>query len=203
MDCKIEQNRYKKYFSKRFMEYGKSVKSLWGSEDSQKLRFQILSSINDSMNDKTILDVGCGFGDYYEYLTSERGMHLKKYIGIDITDTFINEARKRYPNIDFVNVDVLSYEPNVEIDISIASGIFFIKSDYWDDYVLNICRKLYSISKVGFAINFLSSHSKNQDAFSHYAQPSYVLNMLMSHITYKVILRHDYRVNDFTLYVYV
>jgi len=65
------QKRYKSYFSKRYEEFGDSVKTLWGGEESQKQRFDVLLSIGD-LNGKSVLDVGCGFGDLYGYLRQRK-----------------------------------------------------------------------------------------------------------------------------------
>lgn len=51
----------------------------------------------------TILEVGIGSCDYYSYLPS----HLR-YVGCDSDGDLIQQASKRYPNLDFVLSDVVS-----------------------------------------------------------------------------------------------
>ncbi len=47
----------------------------------------------------TFLDLGCGFGDTYG-LFKQSGTKIY-YAGQDVTPNFIDEAQRRYPNIDF------------------------------------------------------------------------------------------------------
>ena len=39
----------------------------WGSTDSQDKRFSVLTEIGD-LDNRTILDVGCGLGAYFDYI---------------------------------------------------------------------------------------------------------------------------------------
>ena len=44
-----------------------------------------------NLSNKSIIDIGCGFGDFYSYLNAQN-IILKKYLGIDINETLINTA---------------------------------------------------------------------------------------------------------------
>lgn len=52
---------------------------------------------------KRILDIGCGVG-YYTQLFRELG--VKSYLGIDITDVFLGELGKRFPDYRFRKQDI-------------------------------------------------------------------------------------------------
>jgi SAM-dependent methyltransferase len=194
----------KEYFFQRYRKYGNNIQSLWGSTSSQEDRFQILSDIGD-LNRKTILDVGCGFGDLYRYLNS-KGIHVGSYHGVDLVEEFILEATLRHQNPEsratFEISDILETRTNDRFDFAFASGLFFMRNENWDSYVSSVCEKMFSISRVGVAVNFLSEFSTAKDGFSKYSCPTRVLNLLMNAITSKAVLRHDYRRNDFTIYLY-
>ena len=77
-------NRYKQ----RYKKYGMSIKSLAsGNEKRRKIRYKILEQIGINDN-SSVLDVGCGFGDFFQYLN----INYKniKYHGIDIVPDSYN-----------------------------------------------------------------------------------------------------------------
>ena len=89
-DIKNEIERYEE----RLEKYGVNIKTLgWQSEEQQNLRFKILSEVAN-LQDTEILDVGCGFGDFYKYLLNNNiGIN---YTGYDISTKLIAEAKKKY-----------------------------------------------------------------------------------------------------------
>lgn len=60
----------------------------------------------------TILDVGCYEGDAYEILSN---MTKLKYTGIDIFQTFINKAKFKYPEGNFLMEDVFNLTNSADI----------------------------------------------------------------------------------------
>ena len=100
----ISEN-YKKHSERQLSKYGESFKAIGLSPRSQQQRFEILSDIGDLRN-KNILDVGCGFGDFYIYLMENFQIH--DYIVIDISPGMIEIARKKNPNILFYHNDILN-----------------------------------------------------------------------------------------------
>lgn len=68
-------------YSKRYQELGVHVRTLgWGSREQQVYRFEQTLHCLPDLNGKTILDIGCGFGDYYDFLRS-KGVNPKKFTG--------------------------------------------------------------------------------------------------------------------------
>ena len=45
-------------------------------------KYGITSFIEDSIKESTIIDAGCGFGEYYNYLF-DNNLKPKSYLGID------------------------------------------------------------------------------------------------------------------------
>jgi SAM-dependent methyltransferase len=199
MDFLRTTENYKNYFENRIEKYGDNIKSLWNSSSAQIERFKILTEIGN-LNQSNILDVGCGFGDLFSYL-SDSGIKINSYIGIDIAESAINLCKQKHSNQKFFLTDIFSYEPK-DIDYCIASGIFFLPSDDWDNYVVELINKMFEISSKGVSVNFLSTYSLNPDNESFYANPSHVLDLIQSRISVNSVLRHDYRQNDFTVYIY-
>ncbi len=64
----------------------------------------IYKNIFKSDNDSLVLDCGCGPAHYRKYLNCE------KYYGIDFNKKHIKKAQQRYPNDEFINGNVISYD---------------------------------------------------------------------------------------------
>lgn len=174
----------------------------WGSEDSQKIRFRVLSEIGD-LNGKTILDVGCGLGDFYGFLVNEKKLKLRKYLGIDINPLMIIGAKKKYPGVEFRVGDLTGVLPKESFDYVFESGIFNLKIPHWEKFVYKVLTQMYEVSKVGVGANFLSIFSPfTKDKNSYYADTCEVLRFVFTKLTTKAIFRHDYKPNDFTIFFY-
>lgn len=191
----------REYYNSKLTEYAQDVRALgWGNIRSQEIRFRVLSEIGD-FKDKSILDVGCGFGDFYGFL--KRVAYVKSYLGIDIHQKMLDEARKRYPEAKFEIKDILEDSNNDKFDYIVASGIFGLETINWDEITQKMISRMYELSNVGVSVNFLSSFTNRQTPpHAHYANPLDMLNYIIKNLSTRVTLRHDYMPNDFTIYIY-
>ena len=83
------------YYRRLIGRYGTDPRALdWGGAQSQRLRFTVLAGVGP-LRGASVLDVGCGQGDFYAWLT-EAG-HGVDYHGIDITPGMVEIARGRFP----------------------------------------------------------------------------------------------------------
>lgn len=163
----------------------------WGSKESQEIRFKILCDIGNIHN-KSILDVGCGLGDLYGYLEDD----IVDYTGYDIIPEMVEAAKKKYPNAKFVNCF-----PDEKFDYVFGSGIFNLKTDNWEEQTYSLIKKMFNSAKIGVGINFLKRCNYKKNEISHYAEPIEILKFV-STLTPKIILRTDYKPNDFTIYLF-
>lgn len=96
----------KKMYQEAYEKYGKSKKTLFWPKGRQKERFELLTSHIVKEN-FSLLDFGCGFGDLRKYLLEQ--FKTFNYLGVDIVDEFINEAKKEsddfYKITDVSDVD--------------------------------------------------------------------------------------------------
>ena len=171
----------------------------WGSKSSQENRFKILTEIHDLSN-KSILDVGCGIADLYQYLS--RYNTNVAYTGYDITPAAIQHAAQRFPGIS-LGVRDLSEESNLtpEFDYVIASGIFYLRQVNAMTYLEKIAANMFSLCRHGVAFNCLSIYAQHKKEGEFYADPSAVLKVCLK-ITPWATIRHDYFPHDFTVYLY-
>lgn len=188
----------KRHYEKNFVSFEASLEALgWRSKTSQEVRFEVLASIGD-LRGSSVLDVGCGFGDFYGYL-KKKDADLWSYLGVDLVEGMVQEAYERYPEAEFKSFDILNCAAGFH-DYVIASGIFGLESPTWDLYVRTMLTRMFEICKIGVGVNFLLLNEE-KDSDSHYTNP-YDMSVLARSISSKVRCILGYKVNDFTLFIY-
>ncbi len=178
----------------------------WNSKESQQTRFRALADIGITPA-TSVLDVGCGLGDLCNYLISagKQGSYDTHYTGIDINPKMIDLAKMRCHDISahFEVRDILDGEWEERFDYVVASGIFSLEMPDWEQVTWNMIRAMFKLCKVGVTVNFLSTWTPREKVTGMcYASPCGILRRAVLRVTKKVTLRHDYRANDFTVYLY-
>ena len=185
-------------YTKLVNTFGDDVRALnWGSKQSQERRFEVLSEVGQ-LEGKSMLDIGCGTGDLYRWLT-ERAISIS-YAGVDITPAMIETARKRFPGVRFELADVLQ-SPLRGYDYVFASGIFTYRKNDAMGYVQAMVRRMFEMCAVACAFNCLSRWGSNHGPEEFFADPVELLGFCKT-LTERLVLRHDYHPRDFTVYLY-
>jgi trans-aconitate methyltransferase len=146
-----------------------------------------------------VCDLGCGFGDLYPYLVKRFGR--VSYYGIDLSVPLIEEARRRLPSVDFEMTDILETVPDRKWDYVLSSGVLSFKVDNHEQHVRDMLSAMFAMSKRGVAVNFLSTYVDYQMEKNFHFKPEAALTMAYG-MTKKVVLRSDYPLYEFTLYIY-
>ena len=84
----------------------------WGDRDKYgnfKLLTDITRYTNKPLKGSSVLDIGCGTGDFYDYL-KQRG--VIDYLGIDIYHMSVEYAQMKYPEGRFVTSDFFDLRPS-------------------------------------------------------------------------------------------
>ena len=200
MDNKIKEisdlmeNRYQS----RYLKLGKSVKSLgWGTVSHQTQRFNQTLKCPLNFKNKTILDIGCGFGDYLNFLLSNN-IPFKSYTGLDITQGFINEANKsnKLKNVNFLKGNIFEENINIKSDIGVMLGLSNLNiSDKIDnyEYIDRIIQRGLFFCDI-LIVDFLSDRickDYKKESFVFYYNPSKVFNIALK-LSSNVSILHNY-----------
>lgn len=195
-----DRDRIVARYNARLEQYGYDIRTLAsGTQARHRTRFDVLRRLGIESG-CTVLDVGCGFGDFYHYLTAE-GVFIE-YRGIDINPALIQVARDRHPGAQF---DVLDFQCDAlpPADFVVSSSAFNLRLDESDNYdlVADFMRKAYASASRGVAVDLQSSYVdfKVEDAF--YYEPERVFALAKA-VTKRVSLRHDYPLFEFCVYLY-
>lgn len=76
----------------------------WQQDDLRHLDRQICLNILEQYNFNNILDVGCGKGAFTQFLKKQNNLVM----GLDISSEALLRAKVRYPDIEFIQTDVLN-----------------------------------------------------------------------------------------------
>jgi SAM-dependent methyltransferase len=173
----------------------------WGSAESQRKRFEVLSGLGN-LDGCSILDVGCGIGGLYEYLSS---IYTElNYTGVDINQGMLKMAANRHPELSFICTDLLAESnllKNSRFDYVFLSGALNLSHDNQEQIIRDMMAKMFLIANKGIALNFLSVFSDFYKAGEYYSNPEKILQSALK-ISRKVVLRHDYMPHDFSIYIY-
>lgn len=188
-----------RYYAARLRQFGyRDPRGLgWRSLESQQERFKILTEIGN-LHNQSLLDEGCGVGDLYPFLRDQ--FPTVQYLGIDINPDAIAAAKEKYPDGDFEVGDFLEYSGEY-VDYVFSSGALTFRIDNYEEVYKDQIRKMYEISRIGVAFNVLDSRVILEDDEYVGYDPTEMYQFCHT-LTPKIVLRHDYSDEDFTLYLY-
>lgn len=190
-------------YTKRYKEFGYSEEALGWSRNKNDFRFQhLVSEWQSELNGAEIGDFGCGFGDFYKFLSANPDFKSAIYTGIDINEELITEARKQHPGINFWVGDLSKDKINQQFDFVFSSGVFNHKLSASDEYefILDSMNAIRKITRKGFAINFLSDKVEYKLEHTFHSNPSKILEMCYG-FSNNVILKNDCMPFEFTIFV--
>ena len=164
------------------------------------------SIINIIPEDKSILDFGCGRGDFYNWHNQIFKDIKLNYTGVDANKALVEIGQKQYNGINLINQDwnQLS-EENDKRDWCINIGSNKLRYDFNtnksnDDYLFDTIEKMYSLCNDGMLI-VLASNMSEDDSSAIKCDPGLVFNWAQSRFGNTVI---DHTDNDdqFILIIY-
>src|SRR3989338_1455627 len=192
---KIISENYKNLLNK----YGDSYKTGQWGHDSQKFRFEELIKIGD-LNNKKILDFGCGIGDFVKFLEEKK--ITCDYVGVDFVPELISFASKKYPNKKFYCVDVLDGGQCEPADYIFISGVFNNKIDKAESYMQGLLVGAFASAQKGLVFNFTSNQVNFIDSDMQYFSPDEVLKFCRENLSPRIFMKHRYHKCDVCVYVY-
>lgn len=187
------------FYDTRVAHYGHDPRACdYGQAISQIRKFAVLADVFP-MTDNRILDIGCGFADYADFLKARFGSVA--YTGIDISACMINKARQCHPDLDLRHANLLDISSTEMFDIVNANGIFYLLGGGAQVLMQDLIHRMFVLARKAVAFNSLSTWAPIQELDEFYADPLEVVKFCHQ-LTPWVTLRHDYMPHDFTVYLY-
>ena len=189
------------YYSKLASKHGFDLKSVGQSEISQKKRFNKIVEIGE-LQKKSILDIGCGLGSFYNFLM-EKNINAH-YWGFDITSEMIRLAKKNHPEIkdQFQVMDFLNDDIKKKYDYVVSIGTLNLPMGERNlPIAIEFINKMYNICKIGIAISMTSSFTKKPNSSTFYFEPNIIVEKV-GNFCQNIKLDHTYLPHDFTMFCY-
>ncbi|NPA60681.1 MAG: class I SAM-dependent methyltransferase [Epsilonproteobacteria bacterium] len=136
----VEKREFIGDFETMYRDESKDNFDSWHQDDSRQLQRRIALAILDDYNFNTILDLGSGKGSL-THLLKRKNNHV---VGVDISQTAVDIARERFPDIEFKAVDLNSIEKYREL---VSGGVELIFTSELLSYIKNWRELLDEISK--------------------------------------------------------
>jgi cyclopropane fatty-acyl-phospholipid synthase-like methyltransferase len=191
------------YYGKLLEKHGAVPASIDASREGQRLRFSILldaiipSGMNGIGRPSSLLDVGCGYGAFVEYLIAHGHFDAADgYTGIDISPEMIAAAREMRPNRRFEVRNLIEEPFDKQFEAVIACGIFQL--DHGGEYVDSMIEAMWRATGRVLAFNMLSAYTPEKTPGEAYFEPGRIMTYCQQ-MTPFVSVNHSYRRNDFTV----
>ena len=128
----------------------------WSSDAHQSIRFEkILTLLGEDLQNNTLVDAGCGFGDFYSFLR-RNSLHVKQYIGIDSLTEMCKIAKEKTA-CEILHADITKAQLPLA-DYYICSGALNILTPFETELFIRNC---FESSKKGFVFNALYGDKKS------------------------------------------
>lgn len=188
-------------YSKRYNELGYDVKTLgWGSKEQQDYRFfQTLSEL-DFDGGKSVIDIGCGFGDYFALLLASN-KKISQYTGWDINGDLISEAQKIWSGSENASFAVKNISTTQKIDekadIAVMLGVLNLNlNGILDNYEYSfaLIKNAFECVNEVLVVDFLSTQYTSDypvESFVFYHDPVKMLAFALT-LSSNVVLKHNY-----------
>lgn len=120
-----------KYWRDRFFRHGLALTGVGDeglSEADNREMYRIAGEAflvecrrkNIDFSRASVLEIGCGNGFYTELLAAQG---VRQYLGLDITDMFFSELRKKHPGFEFAKNDITQDPLDGEFDLVIMIDV--------------------------------------------------------------------------------
>ena len=193
------------YYAAKLAAHGATANGVdWNSAASQELRHRQFLRLLEGAPDASVLDLGCGYGDFLRFLRGSG--HRGPFIGYDVVPGMIAKAQELHGEAADRQWRIGS-EPAETVDFVVASGIFNVKGDAshecWARYVNVTIDLLARVARRGFAFNVLSlvSDPERRRDDLYYADAGALLDHCLGRFGRHVALLHDYGLYEFTVIV--
>ena len=166
----------------------------WENQRAQELRFEVLKSV--FFQGASILDVGCGLGNLYDYLKKQD--YNFNYTGVDILPEMISRAKERKPQVEFHCANIFEDDlfQGRKFDVIYASGIFNIELGNNEVFLRNALQKFVLLSNKFIVFNLLHERSATKEGGYYYQTPDTVQKLFPP--VKKIFFIDDYLDNDFS-----
>ena len=154
-----------------------------------------------------LLDVGSGLAHLYERIARD-GMDDIVYEGLDISEAFVEASRSKFPDVPFRCLDILvaADDDLPQCDYAVMNGLFTEKLDLTFDEMTEFFQamvaRVFGFTAIGIVFNVMSKHVDwERDDLFHLPFDN-LAAFLKTKISDNFVIRNDYGLYEYAVYVY-
>ena len=180
----------------------------WPNAEDAETRYRVMLDVirRPASDPVRLLDFGCGTSHFYEYLQRE-GIRDIEYSGLDISERFVDLSRVKFPDVEYYCADIL--DDDVELprfDYVVMNGVFTERIDLTFDemlaYFKRVVRRVFARVDDGLAFNVMSKQVDWERDDLFHLPLDLLSEFLTREISRNFVVRHDYGLYEYTVYVY-
>jgi cyclopropane fatty-acyl-phospholipid synthase-like methyltransferase len=176
------------FYNRHLRDFGDSPQAVRWTPEGQMSRYETLLTVTGDLSGKTILDFGCGKGDFYGFLRN-KGVSVS-YCGIDANENLIELAQHKYPQAEFITVDIDEETFHRPFDVIIAIGVFNLRIAGIEESMKGLLKKLFLLCRESLHANFLTYYVPRRNVELFYVKPEEILAFAITEISPSVTIRH-------------
>lgn len=176
------------FYTRHLKDFGDAPQAVRWTPGGQLRRYETLLRISGGSSGKTVLDFGCGKGDLYGFM-KEKGFSFD-YCGIDINKDLIELAMRKYPEAEFIVMDIDETDFGRHFDIIFVCGVFNLRITGIEESMKHILKKLFGLCTEALHVNLLTSYIPRKSVELFYVKPEELLNFAITELSRSVALLH-------------
>jgi SAM-dependent methyltransferase len=211
----VNYKKIVKHYEDCLDKYGDTPKGVdWTKAEQVEARYRTMIELINfreksftNIDKKSLLDYGCGLSHLYEFIINKR-IDFVDYIGLEISEKFYNQSKNKYPENNYILGDILKDTSLLKnnYDYIVMNGVFTEKRDLSYEtmfkYFEQMIKKVYKHCNKGLAFNVMSKQVDwEKDCLFHVPMDD-MANFLTKNVTRDFIIRNDYGLYEYTVYIY-
>jgi len=195
------------HYEKCLTQYGDTHLGVdWASADDAEKRYRVMLDLINEDKQVSLLDFGCGTSHLLDYILDKHIANIT-YTGLDISPEFVKISQKKYPETNYLTIDILDLGSTLPVfDYIVMNGVFTEKGELsfnqMFDYFREIIRKVYPSCRAGLAFNVRSKHVGTEERDLFHLPFDELADFLSQEVTHNYTIRHDYGLQEYTVYLY-
>jgi SAM-dependent methyltransferase len=180
----------------------------WPNVTDLVRRYEVMLGVIKNKNRvNRVLDFGCGLGGLVEHI-NERNFKFIDYLGLDISNKYIEICKRKYPTLDFECIDILEETaiPFTNIDYIVMNGVFTEKRELSYEemfqYFKDVLVKIFPHCNSGVAFNLMSKHVDWERSDLFHVGFDELIEFVQTHLSRNFIIRNDYGLYEYAVYIY-
>lgn len=197
------------HYERCFAEHGDCARGLdWPNLPDLLRRYEVmLGIIGGDAGEASVLDLGCGTAMLYAHLQAHPRSMKIRYSGLDLGSKFIAHCRQKYPEVPFLCFDVLAEPARLDLyDYVVMNGVFTerrgLSFDEMWHYTKAMLRAVHPCARRGFAFNVMSKQVDWEEDHLFHLPLDTLADFLTKELTRDFVIRNDYGLYEYTVYVY-